>query len=104
MASSPESTEQTPSTAGMFLTSLAVLGCMLIFAGIVAIAYYYNKPAAANAEDVAIRAARIAEIEQSSADAVVSYEWVDKANGVVRIPVERAMELTVAELNTSEAP
>lgn len=28
-----------------------------------------------------------------------SYTWVDRANNVVAIPIERAMELTVQELN-----
>ena len=34
----------------------------------------------------------------SGAKALTTYGWVDKNKGVARIPIERAMELTVAEL------
>ena len=45
--------------------------------------------------------ARMEKLEQLHKDAtaaLTSYAWVDKNKGTVRIPVERAMELTVADL------
>src|ERR1700730_1406609 len=35
---------------------------------------------------------------QEEAKSLTSYGWIDKNKGVARIPIERAMELTVAEL------
>jgi hypothetical protein len=35
---------------------------------------------------------------EEAAKALTTYGWIDKNKGVTRIPIERAMELTVAEL------
>jgi hypothetical protein len=35
---------------------------------------------------------------EEAAKALTTYGWIDKNKGVARIPIERAMELTVAEL------
>ena len=40
----------------------------------------------------------LAEVESDQAKQANTYGWVDKSKGVVRIPVERAMELAVSEL------
>jgi len=36
-------------------------------------------------------------LEQDLAQTTGSYAWVDRANGIVRIPIERAMQLIVEE-------
>jgi hypothetical protein len=40
---------------------------------------------------------------RDKAIALESYRWVDRAGGVVQIPIERAMELVVAEGSAHEA-
>jgi hypothetical protein len=35
---------------------------------------------------------------EEDAKALTTYGWIDKTKGVARIPIERAMELTIAEL------
>jgi hypothetical protein len=37
-------------------------------------------------------------LREEADKALATYGWIDKTKGVARIPVERAMELTVAEL------
>src|SRR3981081_2716169 len=37
-------------------------------------------------------------VVQEEAKSLTSYGWIDKNKGVARIPIDRAMELTVAEL------
>src|SRR4029453_13509975 len=37
-------------------------------------------------------------VREEADKALTSYGWIDKNKGVARIPIERAMELTVAEL------
>ena len=40
--------------------------------------------------------------EAENAQKLQEYAWVDKAKGTVQIPIERAMELTIAELNSKK--
>ena len=41
---------------------------------------------------------KLKQLQKDSTAALTSYAWVDKNKGTVRIPVERAMELTMADL------
>src|ERR1700682_2439035 len=47
----------------------------------------------AKAREEKLKAAR-----EEDAKALTTYAWIDKNKGVARIPIERAMELTVTEL------
>lgn len=40
---------------------------------------------------------------QEQANRATSYGWVDQAKGVVHLPIERAMALTVEEIKTARA-
>ena len=42
------------------------------------------------------------ELEAENAKKLQNYAWVDKAKGTVQIPIERAMELAMAELNSKK--
>ena len=44
------------------------------------------------------RMEKLEQLHKDSTAALTSYAWVDKNKGTVRIPVERAMELTMADL------
>jgi hypothetical protein len=45
------------------------------------------------------RKAYLAELRKQQLQQATSYAWVDKNKGVVQLPIERAMELTVQEIN-----
>lgn len=45
-----------------------------------------------------VRAEKLLALNQEKLTAITTYGWVDKSKGVVRIPVEEAMTITVAEL------
>jgi hypothetical protein len=45
----------------------------------------------------ATRRAHLADLREKEANQVASYGWVDRKAGVVRLPIERAMELVVLE-------
>lgn len=51
---------------------------------------------------VAGREAKLAEVRSRDAAQTGSYAWIDQSAGVVRLPIERAMELTVAELQKKQ--
>jgi hypothetical protein len=78
------------------------LGVVLLFAlfGVIVLAVIGPAPRGSDYEQT--RAKKRAELLKTSreeaAKALTTYSWIDKNKGVARIPIERAMELTVAEL------
>lgn len=87
-------------------TVLAVVGVFAIFLLIIKVAQTPVQPldAAANVSDEDQwkmtdqgRQTRLAELRGRENVALQSYGWVDQQNGVVRLPLERAIELTIAE-------
>ncbi len=53
-------------------------------------------------KDTAVgRAAKLTELHQKEMTDATTYGWADQQAGKVRLPIERAMELTVAEMNAS---
>ena len=55
-----------------------------------------------NAARAAERTKAHQELEAENAKKLQNYAWVDKAKGTVQIPIERAMELAMAELNSKK--
>jgi hypothetical protein len=47
----------------------------------------------------AARKAYLADLRNKQQAQATSYAWVDQPKGVVQLPIERAMELTVQEIN-----
>ena len=48
------------------------------------------------------RAKALADLQNENAQKLGTYGWVDKAKGTVQIPIDRAMELAIAELNSKQ--
>ena len=77
-------------------------GIVLLFAlfGVIVLAVIGPAPRESDYEQT--RAKKRTELLKTSreeaAKALTTYGWIDKSKGVARIPIERAMELTVAEL------
>jgi len=90
--------------SGFFVTAGAVIGGFLIFVLILVIAYLPNKPAPLpeGTKTPEERAVILRELRAKETAASTSYGWVDQTKGVVRIPIERAMQLTVADLKTKK--
>jgi hypothetical protein len=61
-------------------------------------AFYHDTVASENyAKQVAVRPVERERYRAAEAEALAGYGWVSQPDGVVRIPIERAMELVVAE-------
>ena len=45
------------------------------------------------------RAQRLADLRAREQKQATSYAWIDRPKGVVQLPIDRAMELTVQEIN-----
>src|SRR4051812_33975830 len=78
------------------------LGIVLLFAvfAVIVLALIGPSPRGNNYEE--IRAKKRLEVvkaaREEDAKALGGYAWADKAKGTVRIPIERAMQLTATEL------
>jgi len=55
-----------------------------------------------DAARAAERAKAYTDLQTENAQKLETYAWVDKAKGAVQIPIERAMELATAELNSKK--
>ncbi|MFT3828934.1 MAG: hypothetical protein QM691_04420 [Opitutaceae bacterium] len=110
-----------PSRRNIVLTAVVIGACFLIFLGVLVVAYiphwradsfqtlYTTQEVTRMVQEKKIeegdawryslegRVGRLAELRGKEQTAATSYAWVDKNAGVVRLPVDRAMELIVSE-------
>lgn len=92
-----------PSDTKVFFSALAWVGAILIFGVIVLIAYGPNQglnPYDAGADE---RTKIKTEVFAAQEKLATQYQWADQAAGKVRIPLDRAKELTLADLQASNA-
>jgi hypothetical protein len=80
----------------------AWFGIVLLFAlfGVIVLAVIGPAPRGNDYEETRTkkRMENLKTSREDAAKALTTYGWIDKNKGVARIPIERAMELTVAEL------
>ena len=78
------------------------LGIVLLFAlfGVIVLAVIGPAPRGSDYEET--RAKKRADVLKTTRDeatkALTTYGWIDKNKGVARVPIDRAMELTIVEL------
>ncbi len=77
--------------------AVGILGTFLLVAALVTIMIRVTRPEPVDVNRVNERYQFLGEIRQAEAAAVSHYAWQNKDKGIVRIPVERAMELTLLE-------
>ena len=85
------------------------VGVVLLFAlfGVIVVAVIGPGPRGDTYERMRAeeRVKKLKDVRDEEAKALTSYAWVDKSKGTVRLPIDRAMELTVADLaNKKPAP
>ncbi len=80
----------------------AWFGIVLLFAlfGVIVLAIIGPSPRRSDYEEIRAkkRVENLKTLREEADKALTSYAWVDKNKGLARIPIERAMELTVADL------
>jgi hypothetical protein len=77
--------------------SVAIAGAFLIMAALVWVMSHYTRPAPVGVTRVEDRRKALAEIRAAEADALRNYGWADPGKGIVRLPIVRAMEITLQE-------
>jgi hypothetical protein len=77
-------------------------GIVLLFAlfGVIALAIIGPSPRTGDYEETRAkkRVENLKTLREEADKALTTYGWIDKNKGVARIPIERAMELTVTDL------
>jgi hypothetical protein len=77
-------------------------GIVLLFAlfGVIVLAIIGPTPRGSDYEETRAkkRVENLKTLREEADKALATYGWIDKNKGLARIPIERAMELTVAEL------
>jgi hypothetical protein len=80
----------------------AWFGIVLLFAffGVIVLAIIGPSPRRSDYEEIRAkkRVENLKTLREEADKALSTYGWIDKNKGVARIPIERAMELTVADL------
>ena len=80
---------------------VAIIALFALFALFVGVIYYFYVPGKTGAfvgdgiHTPTQRAETLAELRAKEAELSSSYGWVDQQAGVVRLPLKRAMDLTV---------
>ena len=82
----------------MLFSALGWIGVIFIFLLILAVAYLPNQAVSQEEADATARYEIRNSVHGEQTRLVGAYEWINQEEGVVRIPVERAMELAVEEL------
>lgn len=97
------SPSESRSCGGGLWNVLVALGALLIVGLLVWAMKHYTTPPDLTAERAAERVKNLADLRAAEAAAVDSYAWINPDNGVVQLPVDRAVELTVAAWQNPEA-
>jgi len=83
--------------AKCFVLGAVIIGTLLIVGILINAMIKYTTPPSLTAERAAFRAKNLAELRAANANALTSYDYVDQQRGIVRLPIEQAMQLTIAE-------
>jgi hypothetical protein len=95
-------TQSAPSiayTRAPFSTWLGIV-CLFVLFGLIVLAVIGPSPRTSDYEETRAkkRMEKLKALHEESQKELTTYAWVDKNKGVARIPIDRAMEVTVADL------
>ena len=98
----PESLRQITRSRAPLSTWLGVVLLFVVF-GVIVLAVIGPSPRGSDYEETRAkkRMEALKSVREDAEKALNTYAWIDKNKGVVRIPISRAMELTMAQLAQS---
>lgn len=86
------------------ISFLGILGAFLVVAALLYAMKYYTRPAPLNQARIEERKKALAEVRAEDAKGLNNYEVIDAGKGLVRLKIDRAMELTIDDYkNPAEA-
>lgn len=86
-------------TRAPFSTWLGIV-CLFVLFGLIVLAVIGPSPRTSDYEETRAkkRMEKLTTLHEESQKELTTYAWVDKNKGIARIPIDRAMEVTVADL------
>ena len=86
-------------TRAPFSTWLGIV-CLFVLFGLIVLAVIGPSPRTSDYEETRAkkRMEKLKALHEETQKGLTTYAWVDKNKGVARIPIDRAMEVTVADL------
>src|SRR6476620_9902916 len=86
-------------TRAPFSTWLGIV-CLFVLFGLIVLAVIGPSPRTSDYEETRAkkRMEKLKALHEETQKDLTTYAWVDKNKGVARIPIDRAMEVTVADL------
>src|SRR6267142_2902311 len=86
-------------TRASFSTLLGIV-CLFVLFGLIVLAVIGPSPRTSDYEETRAkkRMEELKTLYEETQKELTTYAWVDKNKGVARIPIDRAMEVTVADL------
>jgi len=111
----PPSTPPGPAggRASYWVTFVAVVGCFAIFLIVLLLAYIPQRRLAPEVDLAKIpaeeqwkftpegRQGHLDELRAKEQAAATTYAWIDKDKGIVQLPLDRALQLTLRDLNAA---
>ena len=85
------------------VTFLGIFGAFLVVIGLVGVMKYYTQPAPLNTARIEERKKALVDLRAEDARGLSTYEVTDAGKGLVRLKIERAMELTLEEYKNPAA-
>lgn len=92
-----------PSDRRVLFSAIAWVGVIFMFILIVLVAYAPSRSASLDKANVQARLQIRAQVEAEQEKNATTYQWVNEAEGRVRLPIDRARELIVQELKAEQA-
>jgi hypothetical protein len=99
--SNPQTSSE-PSDRKVLISALGWIGVIFVFFLVVAVAYLPNRAVSTEQKNTEERMVIRNEVIGEQTRLVNATEWINQGEGVVRIPVERAMKLAVEELRAEQ--
>ncbi len=104
MSNTPEQ-NPTPSEPGAFRVFLSAAGwiaMMFVFVFIMIVVHFPNRSEPVDSQRVEMRKERLAELRAEQHGIARGYQVVDREEGIVRIPIERARDLMAERLDRAD--
>ena len=78
----------------------AALGMLILFlCALIVVLRWSPEPSSDDADRALLRVKNLTELQKANEERLNSYGWVDQVHGILHLPIVRAMELEIIELN-----
>jgi len=95
--------KSSPARPASLISVLAIMGCLSLFLLLAYLAYLPKQTGAYTGDGIRTpeeRKQNLADLRSAETKQAQSYAWIDQQAGLIQLPIDRAMELTVQRYRT----